>query len=187
LIVVFSGTLHAHPHIFIDNTVTIVFDEEGMAGIKLHWVFDEMYSNMLIYDYDTDQNKEFSAKELDILQNEAFENIAEYSYFTHININGKKFEKRYIEDFSASIENERVIYTFFVNCHVKAHTSDKKIEISVYDETYYTDIALEGMKSIKTKGADKFDHTLRLKDDMDNSFYYGQAIPQVIILTFKKK
>jgi hypothetical protein len=43
------------------------------------------------------------------------------------------------------------------------------------------------MKSIKTKGADKFDHTLRLKDDMDNSFYYGQAIPQVIILTFKKK
>ena len=49
----------AHPHVFIHNSVTIVFDENGLAGFKVDWVFDEMFSNMIIHDYDQNKNKKF--------------------------------------------------------------------------------------------------------------------------------
>ncbi|ETR73002.1 MAG: hypothetical protein OMM_01274 [Candidatus Magnetoglobus multicellularis str. Araruama] len=41
-------TALAHPHVFVECTVTIVFDDQGLAGFHNHWVMDRMFSgNML--------------------------------------------------------------------------------------------------------------------------------------------
>jgi ABC-type nickel/cobalt efflux system permease component RcnA len=40
--------LHSHPHIFINCRLTIVFDENGLAGFELSWVFDRMFSAAVV-------------------------------------------------------------------------------------------------------------------------------------------
>ena len=60
--------LSAHPHVFIRNTLTFVFDENGLKGIEQRWVFDEMFSAGIIFDYDTDANGSFDPVETSITQ-----------------------------------------------------------------------------------------------------------------------
>jgi hypothetical protein len=38
----------AHPHVFIDNRVTFVFDAGKVTALRLHWVFDDIFSDDLL-------------------------------------------------------------------------------------------------------------------------------------------
>ncbi|WP_102110538.1 DUF1007 family protein [Oceaniglobus roseus] len=45
----------AHPHLFIDSGLSPVFDDEGrLAGVRVVWVYDELYSLMMLEDYGLD-------------------------------------------------------------------------------------------------------------------------------------
>ena len=46
-----SAPAAAHPHVFIDYTVTVLCGDAGITGVRLSWTFDEMYSSMLFHDY----------------------------------------------------------------------------------------------------------------------------------------
>jgi len=46
------GNALSHPHVFIYNSIKVVFDKKGLVGFRVKWVFDEMFSNMLIYDFE---------------------------------------------------------------------------------------------------------------------------------------
>ena len=177
----------AHPHIFIDNTVTIVFDKEGMAGIKARWVFDEMFSSMIIHDYDRNQDKKLSAGEIKNIKDNLFSNLRNYHYFTYITIDGKNFPVKFVADFLAAIDANRVVYNFLIPCHVKAHSRKKEIKISMYDSEYYTDIALAEKNPIYFENDSIIERTYEIIDSTENPFYYGQIFPQEIIIKFKKK
>jgi ABC-type uncharacterized transport system substrate-binding protein len=56
LLFLFPQTSFPHPHAFIDNKLTMVFDDEGFAGIRVEWVFDEFFSSMVASDYDKNHN-----------------------------------------------------------------------------------------------------------------------------------
>ncbi|MBE9545948.1 MAG: DUF1007 family protein [Proteobacteria bacterium] len=181
------GYLFAHPHVFIDNTVTIVFDRNGLSGIRAKWVFDEMFSSMIIHDYDRDKDGTFSAAEIEKIRNGAFSNIKKFHYFTHVKIEGKDFIVKYVKDFSASLDNESVVYAFFIPCHVAATPSYKEIKIFIYDDTYYVDIALAEEDPVRFENAVSADYDYRIIDDTENPYYYGQVFPQGISVRFKKK
>jgi ABC-type uncharacterized transport system substrate-binding protein len=168
-----------HPHVFIDNTITIVFDQKGMAGIKTTWVFDEMFSELIIHDYDTDRDGAFSADEKEKIKTEVFSNLKNYHYFTYINIAGKAFNVQYVKDFSAYLDSTGVRYTFFIPCHIAATSSYKQIKIAMYDSTYYVDVRFEN--------GDTMEYTYRIADNTQRLYYYGQIAPQEIILNFRKK
>jgi ABC-type uncharacterized transport system substrate-binding protein len=180
------GYLFAHPHVFIDNTVTIVFDRNGLSGIRAKWVFDEMFSSMIIHDYDRNKDGTFSAAEIEKIRNGAFSNIKKFHYFTHVKIEGKDFIVNYVKNFSASLDNGRLIYTFFIPCHVAA-PSYKEIKISMYDSTYYVDIVLVDESPVRFENASSVDYDYRIIDSAKNSYYYGQVFPQEIIVRLKKK
>lgn len=181
------GYLFAHPHVFIDNTVTIVFDRNGLSGIRAKWVFDEMFSSMIIHDYDRDKDGTFSAAEIEKIRNGAFSNIKKFHYFTHVKTEGKDFIVKYVKDFSASLDNERVVYIFFIPCHVAATPSYKEIKIFIYDDTYYVDIVPVDVDSVRFENVSSVDYDYRIIDDTENPYYYGQVFPQGISVRFKKK
>ena len=183
-----AGNLFAHPHIFIDNTVTIVFDENGLTGIKTRWVFDEMFSSMIREDYDTDKDSSFSLAEIVRIKDEAFSNLKIFHYLTYIKINGEKFIVQYIKDFSVHLSDNRVIYTFFIPCHVPAGPSDKEVRISMYDNTYYIDVTLTEKDSVRFEDTPSIDYRYNVVDNTENYHYYcGQVSPYEIILKFKKQ
>ncbi len=182
-----SGNLFAHPHIFIDNTLTIVFDENGLAGIKTRWVFDEMFSSMIREDYDTDKDGRFSPAEISRIEAEAFSNLKNFHYLAYIKINGEKFIVQYVKDFSVRLSDNRVIYTFFIPCHVLAGPSDKEVRISMYDNTYYIDVALVEKDPVRVENTSLVDCRYKVVDNRENYHYYcGQVFPYEIILKFKK-
>lgn len=181
------GYVFAHPHVFIDNTITIIFDKKGLAGVKAKWVFDEMFSSMIIHDYDGDKNGAFNAAEIEKIKNGAFSNLRNFHYFTHIKIEGKKFEVKFARDFSACLDNNRVIYTFFIPCHVSAVALYKEIKISIYDNSYYVDVALAGKNPVHVEHASRIDFQHKIVDNTKKPYYYGQIFPQEIILKFRKK
>jgi ABC-type uncharacterized transport system substrate-binding protein len=53
LVLLMPCSASAHPHVYVDARVDVVFDDKGLAGFKVTWVFDEMFSNMIAYDFDT--------------------------------------------------------------------------------------------------------------------------------------
>ena len=179
--------LPAHPHIFIDNTVTIVFDNNGLAGIQVKWIFDEMYSTAITHDFDENKDGTFSDTEIEKIKQEAFSNLEDYDYFTHIVINGKKFKVKYVKDFSAHLSENRVVYNFFIPCHVSAISSYKEIKISMYDITYYVSISLADENPVRFKNTSHVDFTYRVFEDTKNAYYYGQVFPHAILLKFREK
>ncbi|MCR8723028.1 DUF1007 family protein [Frigidibacter sp. ROC022] len=45
----------AHPHIFIDAGLKFQFDDQGMlTAVRVNWIYDELYTLMLIEDLDLD-------------------------------------------------------------------------------------------------------------------------------------
>ena len=72
----------SHPHIFVDCTLSFVFDENGFAGIKERWVFDEMFSSMILNDFDKDRNLSLDSQEIVAIKKGAFSNLKNFNYFT---------------------------------------------------------------------------------------------------------
>ena len=49
--VVFGGAAIAHPHVFIDTGVEVIFDDAGLAAaLRISWTYDDLYSLMIIAD-----------------------------------------------------------------------------------------------------------------------------------------
>ena len=130
----------AHPHIFIVQRLNVAFDDKGLSGIKVCWHFDDMFAAMVIEEHDVNRNGKFEENEIQTIKEKAFSYIAEYSYFTFIKIDGIPFDVKFIKDFNAVLMNRKLIYEFFIPCHVTASQHAKKITIASYDPSYYTAI-----------------------------------------------
>ncbi len=177
----------AHPHVFIDNAITIVFNQEELAGIEVNWLFDEMFSSMLIHDYDENKDGVFDLAEIEAIKNGAFSNLRKFNYFTRIKINGEPFIVELVENFSVSMQDNCVVYNFFIPCKLKTEIGYKEIKISIYDDSYYVDILELDKDVIQFKGNSFVEYEYELRKDTGNPYYFGQIFPQEMILKFKKK
>ena len=157
--------LQGHPHIFIDNKVTIVFDGKGLAGFNLDWVFDKVFSASIIHDYDLNGDGIFSKKEIEAIKKGAFSNLRYFNYFCLITINGSVFRVQYVTGFLAAISEKKVIYNFFVPCHVQGILEFKLVTAAVYDETYFTDIRFAPDKSVRIDNGGFFESSYTLVEN----------------------
>ena len=82
LVLLFFKGLFAHPHVFIVQRITIVFDDEGLAGFKIRWDFDDMFASMIAGDYDKNQNGILESSEVAVIKKEAFSYTSNQDYFT---------------------------------------------------------------------------------------------------------
>ncbi len=182
-----NGSLIAHPHVFIDNSATIFFDELGFAGVEAEWIFDEMFSGTIIQDFDKNKDGEFSGIEIKEIEEGAFSNLKNFDYFAHMRINGKSFKVEQVKNFTARIAEENVIYNFLIQCHVKSEVFYKEIEIAFYDKTYFVQVLLKSEEPVVFRDTNNIDFTYEIFDDEKNAYYYGQIFPETILLKFKGK
>ena len=62
LAVIVAPVVVAHPHVFINNKVTVVFDGGKLSGMTFRWAFDDMFSEMLLTDFKPDAEGNFTPK-----------------------------------------------------------------------------------------------------------------------------
>ena len=176
----------SHPHVFVSTSVDMVFDDKGLAGFRIMWLFDDMFSSMIILDFDKNNNKRLEASEIKSIKKGAFSNLSGFDYFTHIKIEGKPFKVKYVNAFNAKIFNDRLVYEFFVPCHVPALDSFKEVTLAVYDMTFYSSVSL--MKNPVTYENQKpYEIEHRIERNVNEAYYYGQIYPEEITLRFKRK
>ena len=176
----------AHAHVWIHSGVMVHFDETGVAGFKIEWVFDEMFSHMIIHDFDKNQNGRFEPGEIKAVKKGAFSNLKNFGYFLHVKINGKPFKVKFVKDFKAKIVQDRIVYHFFVPCHIKAASSYKEVRIGIYDESFYTNIILL-KDQIFFRNDAGYEHHHRVELNKEEPFYFGQIYPEEIALRFRKR
>jgi len=181
-----SSMARAHPHIFTHASVLVSFDESGLAGFKVNWMFDEMFTAMMMLDYDTNGNGKLESAEGELVKKNAFDPIREYSYFTHVKIGNTPFPVKYITDFSSEIIKNKLIYRFFIPCHVHAVDTFKEVKVSIYDKAFYTYFSLIS-QPVGFEGDEKVCVDFRVEKNRDDAYYFDQICPEEICLKFKYK
>ena len=150
-----SGFLWAHPHIISMIYPHIYFDDSGMNGFYLQWIYDPVYSSQIIYDVDTDMNLILNEEEQENARGDFFSVLKGESWFMTILVNG---EKTLIPDpinFSAEIdkEDETIMFTFYIPLHLPYESNGTTVNIEFTDPSQYTafKIPVESLQSNGTK------------------------------------
>lgn len=177
-----------HPHVFVDAYLLFVFDDRGLCGIRERWVFDEMFSQNLLYDFDTDNDGRLNHDDVSQLRDIFYENTEDYNYFNNISINGREYYIERLEDFSISIEDGRIVYEFFVLCSVPVGPNEERnVKISLFDETIYTDLLIADYSVDMQQKPDSFSVDMRY-DVLDEVVTpLGSVVPDSLVITFRKK
>ena len=181
------GITWAHPHVFIAQNLKIVFDEKGLAGFNIYWKFDDMFSNMICEDHDLNKNGTLEKTEVASIRGKAFSYIAEFNYFIYVKIDGTPFKVKYVTDFSAKLENGKLIYDFFIPCHVSAVKNFKHINVAFYDPNYYSAIYFTEQHPFAIENNDKFEVNAHIKRDKATLIYHDMVNPWALFLDFKLK
>lgn len=179
--------IQAHPHVFIKTSISFVFDMDGnVKGFKSKWVFDENFSATIKLDYDKNHDGEFSAEESEAIEAEAFSNLKDVNYFTEIVLDGEKHKIQRVSVFSASLENSKVVYNFFVPFNINTETVEKKVKVLIYDNSYYIDVSPIKEDFVSVENGFNIESSFIKYDDIKNKYYFDQIFPVAIEFKFKK-
>jgi ABC-type uncharacterized transport system substrate-binding protein len=181
------GTASAHPHVFIDSRVTFLFAENKIVGFRENWLFDDVFSDQMLQDYDADGDGRFSEAESDKIGAETLPNLAQFHYFTYVWVDGKPLAKIPPKDFHATAKDKLVTFDFMVTLPKPVAPLTQDISLEVNDREYFVEVLLAKDAPItftELTGAALTGLTCEpsVTKDEKNAYYGGFVYPQQIKL-----
>jgi ABC-type uncharacterized transport system substrate-binding protein len=152
LIVLTPRPAAAHPHIFVEQHMEVLFDQNGITAVRMSWSFDEMYSTSLRADYTDTKTGAITAKDVKSLRDQHFAPVANRHFFATITVNGEPLKLDRFSDFTAKFVDEKTVYSFTIPVKPAKQTAKNSIEISVFDPEYYIDFELAADDPVKAIG-----------------------------------
>jgi len=130
-----------HPHVFAEAKLDVALtpDKQAIHSLKHHWLFDDVFSSTVIVEFDKNGDNTLDAEELKEVSKTVFESIGEYAYFQIVTQDDKDVAMKPPTDLAASFQGNQLIIQF----HSQPAQPFKlagKIEIGIYDPTFYTAI-----------------------------------------------
>lgn len=142
LLLFFTFSLSAHPHIFVDVLVDVHVDKQNRVKNVFTWRFDPLVTQQFLMDFDMDSNGALNPDEVEELKAATFDTLAGHSYFTRMKLDKKKIALDELEAFEAFIKEGRLHYRYhFEKTHDLDHV--KKVFISCYDPDFYISMVME--------------------------------------------
>jgi len=171
---------YPHPHVFIDVEADIEIKDGKINSITQRWVFDEMFSSMVLMDYDKNRNKRIDLDEINDLKKDYFDYLVNSSFFTFIKYGKKTIKFTKATDFMPNTSNRKLIYSFRLQPDVPVDAANS--DILIYDPTYYSSVKIVKVRS----NADNSIFTIRYGNLTQERYYYGQISPETISIRSKK-
>jgi ABC-type uncharacterized transport system substrate-binding protein len=165
LLVLFPAALAAHPHLWIDGTVALSLDGDGIRAITISWLFDEFNSADMIFSFDENLDGELSQSEVDAIRVNAFEHLVQSDYFTIAFSGAQRLSLPAAENFTARIEDGLLVYEFELPLRVGWNQVDDTV-IALFDSSYFIDFVTEPVQSEYSEGRRTLrarQHLLRLQ------------------------
>ena len=177
----------AHPHVWIDTVATLVFDRGKVVSIRLEWTFDEFFSESLLDSIHPKKKGRFDEKETKELYEKDFANLKEAGYFIHLSLGGKPLPIREVSDFAATLRKGRVVYHFTVRLPSPVDPAATAIALSVYDESYYVEVAFDKEDPLRFEGKPDAMCRYDLREDRNTPIYFGMVFPQQLQLDCRRR
>ena len=133
----------AHPHVFVDAKVQVLFDDKGLSGVKNHWVYDEIYSAAMVASADSDGDGKLTAQESEKLKPSILGELAKSNYFNYIQWGSDFLKAGDIRNFRASVVNRRLALDFVVGFSVPVGSDYSMLVVVVADPTNYVQVTCD--------------------------------------------
>ncbi len=175
----------AHPHVFINNKMTVLFEAKELRGIIFRWVFDDSFSDMILEDHKPNPDGSFSARTTGDIRVEAFDNLESYHYFLAFYLDDVLLPKISIERFTPSVAGGHLVYSFFVPLNLPAAKKQQTVRVTVYDDTYF--VAFDPMHpgDAMVKGSQGLSVTLSVEQVKAKADWPGQYPPDQLVIRYK--
>ncbi|NDV26072.1 DUF1007 family protein [Desulfovibrio sp. JC010] len=171
----------AHPHVFVDCSLTFEFNDNGLAGVRQKWWFDEMFAAMILGDFDKNHDNKLTPDEAKALEQGAFVNLKNFNYFTRILVDGKEHTPIEAIRFKPSIEDGTLVYEFFVPLQI-ADKAKHVVMVAIYDESFYTAVQMDPQNKVLGISG-KYKTSLDLEPVAEMAYFYDQIVPEAAVLT----
>ena len=149
LVFLHAPNLSAHPHMWIRGRLIPELGRRGLEAVRVIWDIDELTSSYLILDYDTDGDKVLSPREIADVKTGSFNHLVEVDYYLFVEVGGKMVSPGRAGDFSAAIEDGRIIYEFTVPLSKTIRWDDlTDAGLYLFDRTFFIDFRDEDMADL---------------------------------------
>ena len=166
----------AHPHVWIDAVVSPRFEKGAVVALDITWRFDAFYSSVASEDFDSNGNGTLDPEELEALAQVSLTSLADYSYFTYVYLDGAPIET-VVDSLTVSREGEALHYAYAVALPEPVKPAERSLSFSLYDESYYVDVALDQTDPVRLAGEGAEACHFALVEDVDRPFYFGMVVP----------
>jgi len=127
---------HAHPHVFIEYSVTVVVGAGGVEAVQLTWTFDEFTSGMIMLQFDKDRDGILSPAEVRSVERGHFAETRESQHFVVLRLNDAPVPVEAVRDFTARAASGIVTYTFTVPLR-RPPAAEGRLEVLADDPTVF--------------------------------------------------
>lgn len=138
-------TAAAHPHVFVEAQVTVVFDQDGSVGVKLNWFYDDFFSLLVTTNLgiDMDGDLVLTAAEQELLNTQITAWPPDYAGDLEVSQGGQVLTLAPKQDHTMTYADG-----LFHEAHLrpvpKVTDRDAPLQIRVFDPAFYTAYELRG-------------------------------------------
>ena len=173
---------HAHPHVWITAQARLGFERGALATIAMRWGFDAMFSDYVRGEYDKNGDRSFDAAETGLIAAEAFANLKDFGFLTHLTAAGEAVPLESYRDFAARLDGDTVVYEFVLPLPRPVDAKASPVKLALYDDTFYLDISFSAENPVSFAGEGPgcgYD----IRPDPETSIYMGLVNPLAATLT----
>ncbi|CAO1667989.1 ABC transporter periplasmic protein [Halomonas sp. NYA30] len=138
-----SPDARAHPHGWIDVSVRIITDDQGMvSGLHQTWRMDPFYSLVVFEELQQVENASLE-QGLDQLGKEIRDNLSGQHYLTEVRINDEPQALGEVSEYTALERDGRLTFMFILPLETPQPLADSLLRYQVFDPTYYIEVVHE--------------------------------------------
>ena len=140
-----AGPACAHPHVFIDTRVEVIFDKAGKASqVRIAWTYDDFYSLSMLADqgYDMDGDGKLTEDELYRLSGFDMHWQAGYPGDTYALFGDTPLKLGPPHDYTAEFTDGKLISTHLRDIEPAIDPVAKPLVVRSYDPSYYVEYTI---------------------------------------------
>jgi ABC-type uncharacterized transport system substrate-binding protein len=142
----------AHPHVFVTASSELIYAPDGtITGVRHAWVFDDMFSTYALQGIESKTKGVYTREELAPLAQTNVESLKEFAFFTFAKVEGKK--QRFNDPVDYYLEKRDAALVLHFTLPFKTPFKAKKMELEIFDPSFFVDFGLEKKDPIKLAGA----------------------------------
>ena len=178
---------YAHPHVFITSHAALDFEGDSLSQMAVEWTFDELFTQLIVVDYDGGKKGSFTDAEAVALKKGAFDNLRNFHYFLAFYIDGKALILPPIRDFKPTIRAGRLVYSFSLPLRLPIPAKPTELRITIYDDSYYVAFDKMSPKDIEIHSTGSVEAAVSIEKTKVKAEWPGQFMPDQIVFRMKRK